>query len=104
MKYTCPTCGKTYDVNYCDECKKIIELPTDNSGKNAMLICGIIISALGILGILGGIMPMISGDLSGTIWFAAGIALGSFGLILMGISAVVDRLNTIIKLMKEKTN
>lgn len=103
MKYTCPTCGKTYDVNYCDECKKIIQLPTDNSGKNAMQIWGIIIVVLGGLGILYGIMPMMSGDLSGMIWFAAGIALGSFGLVLLGISAVVDRLNTIIKLMKEKS-
>lgn len=103
MKYTCPTCGKIYDVNYCDECKKIIELPTDNSGKNAMRIWGIIIAVLGVLGILIGFIPMIQGQLSGIIWFSSGIALGSFGLILLGISAVVDRLNTIIKLMKEKS-
>lgn len=104
MKYTCPTCGKTYDANYCDECKKVIAVPTDNSSKNAMLIWGIIIAVLGAFAILVGFIPMIMGNLSGIYTLAAGVALGSFGLILLGISAVVDRLNTIIKLMKEKTN
>lgn len=100
MKYTCPICGKKYDVNYCDECKKIIELPNDNSGKNAMLIWGIIVVALGALAAFGGLISLPSG----AIVLSAGIAVVSFGLILLGISAIVDRLNTIIKEMKKKQN
>ena len=102
MKYTCPTCGKICDTNYCDNCKKPIQMIPDNSGKNAMQIWGIIIAALGAAATLIGLMLMVTGNISGIYALAAGIALGSFGLVLLGISAVVDRLNTIIKLMKEK--
>ena len=102
MKYICPTCGKAYDVNYCDECKKIIELPDNNSGKNTIQVWGIVVTVLGCLGVLYGVPMMFQNNLSGIYWFSAGIAFALFGLLLLGISAIVDRLNTIIKLMKEK--
>lgn len=103
MKYICPTCGKSYDVNYCDECKKLIELPNDISAKNAMLIWGIIMISFGFLGVFVGISTLIGANAFGVYWIMVGVMLAVTGIILLGISAVVARLNAIIRLMKEKS-
>lgn len=101
MKYTCPTCGKQYDVNYCDECKKIIELPTDNADNNTIQVWGTIILILGLIGIFISITLALQKNFVWVYLISFGAFLFVFGLLLLGISAVVDRLNTIIKLMKE---
>lgn len=101
MKYTCQTCGKQYDVNYCDECKKIIEPPTDNAGKNAIQVWGIIILVFGLIGVFISILLALQNSFIWAYLLSFGAFLSVFGLLLLGISAVVDRLNTIIKLMKE---
>lgn len=103
MKYTCPTCGKSYDVNYCDECKKLIELPSDISGKNAMLTWGIIIISIGAVAAFVGIAMMAENNLFGIYPLSGGVMFLITGIILLGISAVVTRLNAIIRLMKEKS-
>lgn len=102
MKYTCPTCGKTYDTNYCEECKKVIAQSADNSNKNAMTAWGVVFTVLGALGVLVSLMLMFSGNIGDIYILAGALALVMFGLVLLGISAVVDRLNTIIKMLKEK--
>ncbi len=105
MKYTCPDCGKTYTLNYCDDCKKIIESPTDKSSRNAMLTWGIITMVVGgLFGFISTIALAAQGSLAWIYTLFIGIGSIGFGFLLLGISAIVDRLNTIIKLMKENKN
>ncbi len=74
----------------------------DNSSKNAMSLWGLIILVFG--GLTGFVITMVLSTDGGIAWiYGVFIIIGTvmLGLILLGISAVVDRLNTIIKLLKE---
>ncbi|MDE7194643.1 MAG: hypothetical protein K2O14_11835 [Oscillospiraceae bacterium] len=75
---------------------------SDNSSKNAMSLWGLIILVFG--GLTGFVITMILSTDGGSAWIYGVfimIVTVTLGLILLGISAVVDRLNTIIKLLKE---
>ena len=96
-------CGNTYDVNYCSVCRKIIEPAADHSENNAMKACGISVLTVGlILAVIVTGAVASNGSLAWIYTLSAGICAVFTGIFLLGISAVVDRLNTLIKLMKEK--
>ena len=74
----------------------------DNSGKNAMIIWGALILAIGgIIGLTISYNSMLAGNATWVIGLSITISSVVLGLILLGIGAIVDRLNTIINLLKE---
>lgn len=102
MIFYCPTCGNHYNTNFCEKCKKTIEPASNNTSKNAMLTWGLIILIIGLVCAFISI-PMGLALQNNLVWIfilAAGVILSLFGLVLLGISAIVDRLNTIIWLIK----
>ena len=100
MIFYCPTCGNHYNTNFCGKCKKTTEPIANNTSKNAMLTWGIIILIIGIICALISIPMALQNNLIWVYLLLGGASLALFGLVLLGISAVVDRLNTIIWLMK----
>ena len=96
MKYKCPTCGKTYSKNYCDECKKAI--PVGKENNNPTETVGMIILIIGLLLVF---LAIVRNTQDRVYIIAGGVSLALVAAVLLGISAVVGRLNIIIKMMQE---
>lgn len=84
------------DNNSCEAMPDI-----NNSDKNGTFAFGILVLLLGVVCVLAGLVLMVANLSFWIIVLSVGLALSVTGGLLLGISAIVDRLNTIIKLMEQ---
>ncbi len=101
MIYKCPSCGNLSRSDYCESCKEYTEPQADNSHSNAMTVWGFIVLGIGICCLIAGVLFLLQDSQMWGYALSFGVAFTLFGLPLLGISAIVDRLNTIIRLLKK---